>query len=568
MDAMLPEQRWPLLLCLLLLLLDSRLNTAQTVRAASVRQADAVCGQCHAKILESYLKTPMANASGLAAEHLLPGSYQQASAGVDYSVGMEDGRALLRYKLPTTPAITGKEELQYFLGSGHLGLTYLYEKNGYWLESPVAYYEKLRGYAMAPGLERAREMPAALPLNPSCLRCHMSGVERQVPGTNNLYRQLPFLQVGITCESCHGDARAHVAANGLAPVVNPIELTPERRDSTCIVCHLEGDTNVERRGYAALNFRPGEDVRKYMAYFAYASANTTKRAVSEIEQFNSSRCKLASGPGMSCMNCHDPHVSPTNTERVAFYRTRCLACHTQQKFVTDHFPAKPDCTGCHMPKTGSENIAHVAWTDHRLRRRPDEAVLTLSSLETKGEEIPELVPILSGGTSERDLALGYYDLAVKGTGAARGTAFKRLLAAATADPADLPVLQALGVVAGIKGDAGQSAAYYRAVLKLEPQNLTAGTNLGTLLARSGDLEKAASLLGGVFTTNEDVPELGRNLAIVECELGRAQDARRTLAKVLTYSPGLLADRQLLSDIEDGRRSCVLQTPAAGGSASP
>ncbi|WP_263382141.1 tetratricopeptide repeat protein [Granulicella arctica] len=498
----------------------------------------------------------MANASGLAMERLYPGAYKQEAAGVEYSVGRDGGKAMLHYKLPTTPPVSGQEQLQYFLGSGHLGLTYLYEKNGYWLESPVAYYERLRGYAMKPGLEPATEMPAALTLNPSCLRCHMSGVQRQVEGTDNLYKQLPFLQVGITCESCHGDAREHVASKGKAAVVNPIKLSPEKRDSTCIVCHLEGDTNVERRGKAGLDFKPGDDIRDYFSYFVYAGATNTKRGVSEIEQFNSSRCKIATGPSMSCMNCHDPHASPAVAERAGFYRAKCLTCHTQEKFATQHFPATPDCTGCHMPKTGSENIAHVAWTDHRIRQRPGETALSLSGLDAPAEQAPELVSILDSEKRPRDVAMAYYGLAVEGIATALPKALQLLTAAVQTNRDDVPLLQALGVISEMKGDNGSAAGYYRAVLQLQPDNMTAGTNLGTLLAKSGDLEAAAAAWTRVFKTNEDVPELGRNLAVVECRLGNKALAEKAMSKLLTYSPGLVEARKTLTAIQSGQHPCV------------
>jgi predicted CXXCH cytochrome family protein len=548
---------WPMLLFSLVLLV-SRSGASQTGKAVPVRDADAVCGTCHEQILSSYLKTPMANASGLASERLIPGSYQQQAAGVTYNVDVEAGKALLHYKLPTTPPTAGKEELQYFLGSGHLGLTYLYEKNGYWLESPVAYYEKLQGYAMKPGLEADHEMPAALTLNPGCLRCHMSGVQRQVAGTDNLYQKLPFLQVGITCESCHGDTREHVAAKGLAPVVNPIKLSPEKRDSTCIVCHLEGDTSVERRGHAALDFKPGDDIRDYVSYFAYAGANTTKRAVSETEQFNSSRCKLTTGPGMSCMSCHNPHSSPAAAERTSFYRAKCLTCHTQEKFATQHYVATPDCTGCHMPKTGAQNIAHVAWTDHRIRQRPGEAALSLATLGAAVDQGPELVPILDSDNSSRDLALAYYGISVEGVRVARTKALRLLIAAQKLNPDDVPLLQSLGITSEMRGDLAGAASYYQAGLKLDPANLTMNTNLGTLLAKSGDLEAAAVLWRRVFETNQDSPELGQNLALVECQLGNSDRSQQALTKVLTYSPGLLKTRQTLQAIQTGIHPCVIK----------
>ena len=456
--------------------------------------------------------------------------------------------------------LRGTERLEYFLGSGHIGLTYLYDKNGYWLETPVAYYAKLQGYAMKPGAEGMHTMPPALPLNPSCLRCHMSGVAKQVEGTDNLYRGLPFAQAGITCEGCHGDAREHVATKGQAAVVNPVKLSPERRDSTCIVCHLEGDTSVERHGKAVLDYKPGDDIRESITYFVAAGEMTTKRAVSEIEQFNASRCKLATGPAMSCMNCHDPHRSIAEAEKVGFYRAKCLGCHAPQGFVAEtHFGGNPDCLGCHMPKTGSENIAHVAWTDHRIRRRPEALV---ASAAVRGTEPVELVSVLPGPTKVRDLGLAYYNLAVEGAKPARVKAEQLLTVAARQDGSDATVLRSLGILAEMNGGNARAAGFYREALAVEPENYVAGTNLGTLLAQSGDMEAAAGLWKTAFATNQDVPELGQNLAIAECRLGDKLGAETALETVLTYSPGVERARTMLTAIRDGAQRCGAE-PAAG-----
>ena len=52
---------------------------AQVVTPVST--ADASCGACHAEILHSYLSTPMANASGLAAERPKTGAFEDNPSG-------------------------------------------------------------------------------------------------------------------------------------------------------------------------------------------------------------------------------------------------------------------------------------------------------------------------------------------------------------------------------------------------------------------------------------------------------------------------------------------------------
>src|ERR1700693_8557 len=54
-----------------------------------VGTADASCGQCHAKILHSYLATPMANASGLAGERLKTGAFEHKLSGVKYRLSLQ-----------------------------------------------------------------------------------------------------------------------------------------------------------------------------------------------------------------------------------------------------------------------------------------------------------------------------------------------------------------------------------------------------------------------------------------------------------------------------------------------
>jgi len=518
-----------------------------------VRIADAACGRCHQAIFHSYLDTPMANASGMASNRAIPGALHHAPSRVNYTISSGSGSLWLSYEREGDPPLHGSQRLEYFLGSGHLGVTYLYSVNGYLLESPVAYYTDRQAYDMKPGLSSFQTMPPALPITAGCMRCHMSSVQRADPGSHNRYQGPPFLHGGITCERCHGDTAVHVATGGKAPVVNPIKLDPERRDSVCINCHLEGDTSVEHDGRSVLDYKPGDRISDFVSYFIYAGENVNGRGVSEIEELNLSKCKRVNGDRMSCMSCHDPHYTPSAKDRSSFYRAKCLACHSQKKYLTSHYPGTPDCTGCHMPSGNAKNIPHVAWTDHRIRQRPSEPDLPdAPSTEHK------LVSFLEDRPSARDLALAYYNLAVDGSIAARTQADKLLRSVQQAAPKDPAVLSSLGYLAQLNGDTSRAAELAQSALKLDPTNTAATNNLAMLLAKSGQLNSAISLWNKAFDLNEDNDQLGLNLALAECMLDRKDDGKQVLERVLIYSPDSQLARRRLHAMQAGFHGCSSQ----------
>ena len=527
MNAMLP--RTGRLFALLLLLC----GTAYAFQPSPVRIADAKCEPCHKEIFQKYLSTPMARASGGAGENLIPGAFVHSASGVEYSVSNPNGQPRLTFRSRKDPHISGEYPLSYFLGSGHLGTTYLYELNHYLFESPVAWYAASHGYDMKPGLAEMAQMPPSLPMQSSCLRCHMSAVQPSDPGTINRYSGQPFLHGGITCEACHGDAQRHVNSGGKAAVVNPAHLDPDRRDSVCISCHLEGDISIERAGHSAIDYRPGDSISDYLAFYVYSGNNMTARGVSEVEQFSQSTCKRMSGDKMSCTSCHDPHVTPAPEQRVAFFRAKCLACHNQPQFAAAHHPENPDCTSCHMRHTGAENIPHVAWTDHRILKLP-----APPDTPTEHPQSAELSPILSPGATRRDLAMAYYQAVLEGNQSVEPKAWELLQEQRSAMANDERALVAFGNLSAERGESQAAEAAFQQVLKLDPRDLTALSNLGILHAKQGNLPSAISLLQSAFSTNQDIAGLAMNLARVQCMAGDAAGARATVEAALVYAPGL------------------------------
>lgn len=514
-------------------------------QATPVRDSDAKCAQCHGEIYRKYLATPMANASGSAVEKLKADSFADKFSNVEYVFSLVNGKAVLTYHDQREPRTTRQLPMSYFLGSGHLGTTYIYSINDFLFESPVAWYAASKGYDMKPGLAEMKQVPPSLPMQSGCLRCHMSDVQASDSGTINRYKSLPFLHSGITCEACHGDAQQHLLTGGKSKIVNPARLAAEPRDSICISCHLEGDVTVGRAGHTALNYRPGESISNYLAYYVYGDANATSRGVSEVEQLAQSTCRRISGDKMSCTSCHDPHFTPDASQRTAFFRNKCLSCHSQPEFAATHHPEKQDCTSCHMQTTGAQNIPHVAWTDHRILRVQESPKLELPE-DKKGR----LTPIFSPSATKRDLAMANYKAMLEGNRSLEPTAWEQLTRLRDAINDDPEALDAFGVLNAERKDSKTAELAFRRVLELMPQDLTALSNLGTLLAQQGRLKEAISTLQPAFDRNPDISGLAMNLARVECAAGDSAAAQHALEITLVYNPDLQNVRRLLTQMSN------------------
>jgi hypothetical protein len=521
-------------------------STSAAPAPNSVRDADARCKTCHASIFETYVRTPMANASGSASEQVHEGTLRRANSGATYEIRRHEKDLILVSRESAHPEDAEEVRLLYFLGSGHLGTTYLYSINNYLFESPIAWYAASQSLDMKPGVGQGDSPVPALRIQSNCLRCHMSGVKESDPGSLNRYSGSPFLHSGITCEACHGDSDRHVNSNGKEPIVNPARLDASLRDSVCLSCHLEGDISVERAGRSAVNYRPGEQLSDYLSFYVWKDANATARGVSEVEQLAQSMCKRMSGDRMSCTTCHDPHADPDAGHRVEFFRAKCLACHNQPEF-TRHFAQTPDCTSCHMPRTSSTNILHVAWTDHRILRRQDS-----ETSQPSAESAGKLVDIFSPQADARDLAMANYQAFLGGNQALANLAWEQLSGLRNHAGKDKDLLDAFGTVASMRGELSQAEQAFREALLIDPRDVTALSNLGTLLGKQGRMTESAAILKKAFDQNEDVAGLAMNLARAECAAGDAEGARNTLNTALEYSPFLARLQQLLKEAESCR----------------
>jgi predicted CXXCH cytochrome family protein len=526
-------------------------KTAPPEKAVAVKKIEppgnGACQKCHAEITNSYSLTAMAQASGPAIDQLIPTDFQHAVSGVHYRVYAESGAAMLGFERVDDPTVRGTRRLQYFIGSGHRGRTYLFSLDGFFFEAPINWYAQKKVWDTAPAFQQARTIPMNLPALPGCLACHTSNAQVPIHGTENKYDMPLFLHDGITCERCHGDNPAHLT-DGHAPIVNPAKLLPQKRDAICMQCHLEGNVAIEQPNRKLADFRPGEDLSDFVHYFLYIDNDSQKlRALGQSEALWMSVCKTKSGDKMSCMSCHDPHSSPKPEQRVAFYRAKCLTCH-EGAFAAKHHVEQPDCTSCHMPRTASADVAHTQATDHRILRIPlmplqglqaGEAVRLVRfppQPEADASSVSTTAAATASAGDSRDLALAWESLAQGGNASGAVEAERYLRQAVVEHPDDPIVLDSLGFLAQRRGDVAAARGFYEHALRVDPTLIDAGANLGVIEARAGNTGRAVTLWAGEFDRAPGRSAIGLNLAHVYCDAGQFDKARGYVARVLQFNP--------------------------------
>ena len=285
-----------------MLVLGSLPRRVQARPEGDVHDPNAACAPCHREIYERYRHTPMANASGPAAEGFLPADFVHVASGVHYRVTEEAGNVWLSYERESRSpdkALKGRQELRYFIGSGKRGRTYLFEQPGYWFEAPINWYAKKQIWDMAPNQRHDREMPLTMPVDPGCLHCHASNVARSLPEARNLCGANRSRMAGSPAPPVMGTAMRIWLRRARSTCSISTRLQAVRRDSVCLNCHLEGQAAVIRKDRKWRVSPPETTCSTMPCYFVYRGENGSGgRATSQWEALLRSECKKKSGDGL------------------------------------------------------------------------------------------------------------------------------------------------------------------------------------------------------------------------------------------------------------------------------
>jgi tetratricopeptide (TPR) repeat protein len=520
--------------------------TAMIVCAQEV--GSATCASCHPAIARSYFATGMARSAGAVTVDTAPaGEFVHGASGVRYRMEMDDGKLLMHYSRDGSDW-RGSRRLEWFLGSGGLGRSYLFSVDGFLYQAPVSYYAAAGRWQVSPGYERLPRMDLTRAVEGACLQCHASRLQ-PLAGTQNGFATPPFLEGGVSCERCHGAGQAHVdaARRGVArpgeSIVNPAKLSASRRDSVCAQCHLTGAARVARRNPSQARYQPGANLGETIAVFVWPQLDGSPDATSHYERLNRSACKKASGERLWCGSCHDPHSAPADP--VAHYRAKCNHCHASKPCTGAPAlrQARADnCVACHMPQGGSHMVEHVAFTDHGIVRRAAAATVPVA----KRELSPFYSPV-----DERDLALGYAVVAMTEP-AVRRRALELLEAAAARDASDTAILSQLAQFRERMGRPDLAEPLYRRILAADASHVAAAVNLAIILVKRGETAEAIALWREALRRNPALTGARTNLAVALAQTGDFPGAEKELLAALDYDPDAELPRRLLDEIRRRR----------------
>jgi len=538
-------------------LLLSTVALSQNAPAPTGEVGSKACAGCHAEIYRKYSATGMARSSGRITapfhESFDRAGFIDPVSGAGYRVS--PGPAGYRLEFSRSAAgVQGERTLEWFVGSGSVGRSYLFSLDGFLFQSPVSYYSLAAKWDISPGYQQNRTVNLTRGVETACLQCHASRLQ-PVAGFQNRFGQPPFLEGGVGCERCHGPGKNHVArmtaraASGPSEIVNPLKLDPARRDGVCAQCHLTGAARIARARGQRESYRPGALLSDYLAVFVWSDAESSQlTATSHFEKLQQSACKKASGDRLWCGSCHDPHDQPPASQRAQYYRERCRSCHevsackeSPQKRRT----ASDDCVGCHMPRSQTAGGEHVVFTDHAIPRRrgsSGQRVATGHSLHS----------FWKTATDERDLALGYAAAAVSEPGV-RKQALQLLQKAESRNPQDTPVLSQLAQFYDHMGEEENAMALCERIVAADPSNTAAAVNLGIYWIKRGRARDAMSLWEKALLRNPAMTGARINLAVAQYRSGNAAAAELTVLKALEYDPDQEFARKLLSEIRASRR---------------
>jgi tetratricopeptide (TPR) repeat protein len=390
------------------------------------------CRSCHQAIYNTYVETGMGNSFGIATKYKSSAQfsdkpiYDQTSNYFYQAFWLRDSLAIKEFRLNgRDTSHTRIEQVNFIIGSGQHTNSHLQITNGFVNQMPMTYYTQKKHWDLPPGFEKGFNTRFSRKIGIECMSCH-NAYPDFVLGSENKYTRIPQ---GIDCERCHGPGSIHAAQKSAGKlvdtsryidysIVNPAKLSIDAQFDICQRCHLQGNA-VLKEGKTFFDFLPGQKLSDYMSVFLpkYKNADDQFIMASHADRLKQSACFIKSyeqsthkttlkpfKDALTCVTCHNPHVSVRKTNSNVF-NDACLKCHsanskeknkvlekTHQSFKQGSWS---DCVSCHMPLSGATDIPHVTVHDHYIRKpitkREKEKIKSFLGLFSVNEKNPDIL---------------------------------------------------------------------------------------------------------------------------------------------------------------------------------
>ena len=222
---------------------------------------------------------------------------------------------------------------------------------------------------------QAQTKPAAKQqMAPVCANCHeaqWNSIDLTAHGAKND-------PTGGMCQSCHGDATAHIKD----PKVKPADPfgksgTAETRTAVCMTCH-SGNRNLAfwTSGKHQLNevtcsnchsihgTKLAPSINKFVTTFLPNQADGCGTCHQPIRAatMKPSHHPIPEGK-VKCSDCHNPHgaITPAMLKQPTI-NDQCYSCHADKRgpYLWEHAPSREGCVTCHDPHGSSNDRMLVA----------------------------------------------------------------------------------------------------------------------------------------------------------------------------------------------------------------
>ncbi len=404
-------------------------NHSDTAKYVGMTQ----CRLCHQQIYDSFMHTGMGMSFDTASKTKSSADFSQHPVLYDKYSDLyyqpywdHEIYKVKEYRLEGKDTVyKNMHDISYIIGSGQHTNSHMINVNGYIYQAPLTYYTQDKRWDFPPGFENGKNSRFSRKIGLECMSCHNSFPDF-VQGSENKYSSIPN---GINCERCHGPGSIHVQQKTAGEridtskyidfsIVNPGKLSVDLQFDLCQRCHLQGNT-VLKDNKSFYDFKPGMKLSDVMTVFLsrYTDSETDFIMASHADRLKMSKCFLESVPkgdqanvlrpyknSMTCVTCHNPHVSVKATGMEVF-NGKCMNCHSTNEHQCTESESERNlknnnCVSCHMPKSGSVDIPHVRITDHYIRtivsKKEQDKVRKFISLYAVNEKNPSAKIIARG----------------------------------------------------------------------------------------------------------------------------------------------------------------------------